>query len=527
MSLTAAGAGIASAAAVHAAAVRPAGSTTVCGGTAAAPDFLNDQTFDNVAIDGFCQVSAGPVLITGNLTLDATTYPSASPSVLQATYALTVDGNVSVQRGAVLLLGCEPTTSPCWDDPTLTMQPHVGGEITATDALGLSVNDATIAKSVVVSGGAGGAGCVPTGAFIALGSPDSVLIRDDTIGGSVTIAGVQTCRLSVIGNRVAGDAGYTANLAADAASGEVTQNVVLGDLACTGNRPAVQFGPSGTLPDVVGGNASGQCSFTSRSPDPALDGGGTEPVSIPSQLSLWLADLAGAVDAIGEAQGYGGVSTGSPVVAVVPTTDAGGYWLATADGAAQARGDASYRGSMAGRQLHAPIVGMAATAGGYWLAGADGGVFAFGGARYLGSLGATHLSAPIVGIAATPDGRGYWLVGADGGVFAFGDARYLGSLGRTHLDAPIVGIAATPGGRGYWLLGRDGGVFAFGDAGFAGSLAGRDTVASVSLLSGPGGLGYWLVDAHGDVSAFGVVRDVVSLPEAPPHLSVSAVALLP
>ena len=54
----------------------------------------------------------------------------------------------------------------------------------------------------------------------------------------------------------------------------------------------------------------------------------------------------------------------------------------------------------------------------------DGGVFSFGDAAFHGSMGGKHLDAPIVGMAATPDGGGYWLVGADGGIFSFGDAPF-------------------------------------------------------------------------------------------------------
>ena len=38
---------------------------------------------------------------------------------------------------------------------------------------------------------------------------------------------------------------------------------------------------------------------------------------------------------------------------------------------------------------------------GYWLQGADGGIFTFGNAEFYGSMGGRHLNAPMVGIAAT------------------------------------------------------------------------------------------------------------------------------
>ena len=58
---------------------------------------------------------------------------------------------------------------------------------------------------------------------------------------------------------------------------------------------------------------------------------------------------------------------------------------------------------MAGTALNAPVVGMAAnlSGNGYWLQGADGGIFTFGDAQFYGSMGGRHLNAPMVGIAST------------------------------------------------------------------------------------------------------------------------------
>jgi hypothetical protein len=80
--------------------------------------------------------------------------------------------------------------------------------------------------------------------------------------------------------------------------------------------------------------------------------------------------------------------------------------------------------------------------GSYWEVATDGGVFSFGDASYWGSMGGRALNKPVVGIASTPDGKGYWEVAADGGVFSFGDASYWGSMGGRALNKPVVGIAA-------------------------------------------------------------------------------------
>jgi hypothetical protein len=79
---------------------------------------------------------------------------------------------------------------------------------------------------------------------------------------------------------------------------------------------------------------------------------------------------------------------------------------------------------------------------GYWLVGSDDGIF-FGDASFFGSMGGRHLNDPVVGMAAAPDGNGYWLVASDGGIFSFGDASFMGSTGGMRLNAPIVGMAAS------------------------------------------------------------------------------------
>ncbi len=115
---------------------------------------------------------------------------------------------------------------------------------------------------------------------------------------------------------------------------------------------------------------------------------------------------------------------------------------------------------------------------GYRLAAADGGIFSFGGAAFYGSMGGKPLVAPVVGMASTPDGAGYWEVAADGGIFAFGDAAFYGSMGGTPLHAPIVGMAVTPGG-GYDEVAADGGLFSFGGAPFFGSTGGHPLDAPI------------------------------------------------
>ncbi len=203
------------------------------------------------------------------------------------------------------------------------------------------------------------------------------------------------------------------------------------------------------------------------------------------------------------ASGAVAIETQSGAVAIVAPGN-GGYWIGASDGGVFTYGNLQFYGSMGGRPLNQPVVGMAATPDGkgYWLVAADGGIFSFGDAHFYGSTGNLRLNQPVVGMASTADGKGYWLVAADGGIFSFGDAHFYGSMGNVRLNQPVVGMAATPDGGGYWMGAADGGIFSFGDAQFHGSMVGHTSapVASMAAARNPGGAqGYYLMGSDGAV----------------------------
>ena len=202
----------------------------------------------------------------------------------------------------------------------------------------------------------------------------------------------------------------------------------------------------------------------------------------------------------------GGRHINAPVVGMAETRGGGGYWEVGSDGGIFGYGDAAFHGSRGGQPLNRPIVGMAATpdGGGYWLVASDGGVFGYGDAAFYGSRGGQPLNRPIVGMATTPDGGGYWLVASDGGVFGYGDAAFYGARGGQPLNRPIVGMAATPDGGGYWLVASDGGIFGYGDAAFYGSRGGQPLNRPiVGMAATPDGGGYWLVASDGGIFDYG------------------------
>jgi hypothetical protein len=233
------------------------------------------------------------------------------------------------------------------------------------------------------------------------------------------------------------------------------------------------------------------------------------PPSPPSNSSYWLVASDGGIFSYGNAQFFGsmgGKPLNAPIVGMTPTATRSGYWLVASDGGIFGFGDAAFDGSMGGQPLNQPIVGMAATpdGGGYWEVASDGGIFSYGDAGFYGSMGGKPLNQPIVGMATTRDGLGYWLVASDGGIFSYGDAAFHGSMGGMPLNKPIVGMAGTPDALGYWLVASDGGIFTFGDASFFGSAGGTPlNRPAVGMAATPDGGGYWIAASDGGIFNYG------------------------
>jgi len=245
------------------------------------------------------------------------------------------------------------------------------------------------------------------------------------------------------------------------------------------------------------------------SPSPATTAEAVGIASTPDGGGYWIAYADGAVHAHGDAGSYGGVQglrLNAPITHIVSTPDGKGYWLVAGDGGTFTEGDAPFYGSTGGTRLNASIVDIAPTPDGqgYWLVAADGGIFSYGDAQFFGSAGGLHLNQPVVGMAATHDGGGYWLVARDGGIFAYGDATFLGSTGAIRLNKPVNGMAASVDGGGYWFVASDGGIFAYGDAPFMGSTGSLSLNAPiVGMAQDTTTGGYWLLGSDGGVFSEG------------------------
>jgi hypothetical protein len=247
-------------------------------------------SYDSMLISGVCYMPAGTIDISRDLTiapgalLDATAPgdPAGNP-LLPAT--VEVGGDVSVGTGAVLLLGCSPNIG-CH----AVTYDHIGGDLNANGALAVVVHSVAIDGNVSLLGGGGGVAGVPeSGACFLPSNPapapwseDAAVsqgpnaspvysdFEDTTIGGDLSVIGLQSCWLGSVRDQVGGNVTFANNTMSDPDAMEVNKNVIGGNMTCWNNLPAVQFGDGGT-PNVVGGYGAGECGFDVLALNPAAE----------------------------------------------------------------------------------------------------------------------------------------------------------------------------------------------------------------------------------------------------------------
>jgi hypothetical protein len=258
-----------------------------------------------MVITGVCYMPAGNITVRGDLRvapgalLDAATQgdPAGSP-VVPAT--VTVGGNVFVGQGAALIFGCSPNIF-CSSPPGITYD-RIGGNLTGIGALGVVVHSASIAGDVSLQGGGGGVNCnsTPVSPPSTVGAPapwseDASLdftpvysdVEDASIGGDLSITGLQSCWLGSLRDQVGGSATFVNDTLADPDAMEIGSNLISANLTCFGNSAGgtatVQFGDGGAAPNLVGGWAVGQCGFKVQVLNPAA---GAAPGGIPEHISV-------------------------------------------------------------------------------------------------------------------------------------------------------------------------------------------------------------------------------------------------
>jgi hypothetical protein len=220
-------------------------------------------SYTTLTIAGFCNVDAGTVNVSGNLSVTA-------GAALNAAFGgsdLHVGKNFIAGSGAIVVLGCEPEAFTCFNDPdqnggTLATHDTVGQNFAATDALMILAHNNQIGGNATQSGGGGGVTCdlFPLGPD---GPPAYSTWEDNTIGRNAAITGVHTCWMGFIRNTVGNNAIYSDNLTADPDGNEVVTDTVGHNLNCSGNNPSPQVGDSDGDANVVAGRTTGQCTMIS------------------------------------------------------------------------------------------------------------------------------------------------------------------------------------------------------------------------------------------------------------------------
>lgn len=203
-------------------------------------------THHNLTITGNAYVASGTTLtVHGSLTL-------APDACLDAFTmgTVTVTGNLLVNNGAILALGCTLTSAfpptPC----TGTTNDVVHGNILADHPWTMYLDGDTITGNVVSIGGGPGATYDPYVNFP---------IKDNVINGNLTLTGWQGAWFGFIRNTVHGNITITDNVAANSDGNEVATNTIWGNLICLDNTPGAQLGDSGGQPNTIHGHAIGEC----------------------------------------------------------------------------------------------------------------------------------------------------------------------------------------------------------------------------------------------------------------------------
>jgi hypothetical protein len=241
-----------------------------CSGSLNTPGVLSGTYETNVFVSGFC-VAGGPTTVTGNLML-------GSGSTLIAD-DFTVNGDVHVGSGATLVGGpTEEGNEEGGPPPTQTF--HIGGNLIATQPLGVVLHGSAIDGNVVEAGGGGGFTCDPSGIFTVFDSPVfSVIGEGSHVGGNVTFTGLTSCWLGITHSRIDGSVHILNNQLADPDAVEILDNDIGGNIVCQQNSMmwdsadiTESLYPRQWEPNRVAGIRVGQCVTA-----PPLTLGGTSP----------------------------------------------------------------------------------------------------------------------------------------------------------------------------------------------------------------------------------------------------------
>jgi hypothetical protein len=210
-------------------AVASSGPTTCSGGE------IKPGTYDGLLVTGTCSFVGDKVKINGDLVVAA---GAALNDRAASTTTVQVKGDVVVWDGGILGLGTY--------NPEVPHHSEVGGSIIATNPTSLYVSFVKVHGDFLSSGGSGPGRNFP--------------IKDNWIGGDLTLVGWTGFWSGLIRDTVGGSVLYSSNSGENPDSSEIMTNTIKGNLVCTGNTPAAFVNPAdGGQLNVVGGIATGEC----------------------------------------------------------------------------------------------------------------------------------------------------------------------------------------------------------------------------------------------------------------------------
>jgi hypothetical protein len=250
----------------------PPNAATCSGASLQSPGILPPGTYSSLTVQGVCLIPGGTVHVDGNVNVTPgsvflANFPPLGPGGPEGDATVTVGRNILVGTGATLVLGCTPSNG-CAN----TTHNTVGGNIVATQPLGMLVHGDAINGNVIHSGGGGGVNCNPVGFFAAIGSPAFSAYEDGSVGGNMVITGVQSCWLGIARQQVGGNVILQSNDLADPDAIEILSNTISHNLICNGNSMvwnSAEANPEGGLfprvpePNTVGHQRIGQCVLAS------------------------------------------------------------------------------------------------------------------------------------------------------------------------------------------------------------------------------------------------------------------------
>lgn len=219
--------------------------------------------YSNLTVGGACTIdtgSNGSVVVLRNLTVLTNASLQAITGSINGTGStaplapdLTVGGDLVVQPGGVLDIGCGGVPYPCANDPnpaapTYNTQITVAGSLIAIGALAVVVHHTGILGSLVISGGGGGVAC---NFNPLLGAPNYDDVEDVQVAGDLVVTGVNSCWTGMFRDTVGRNVVWRNNTNADPDGNEIAHNTVVGRLDCRGNSPANQTGDSLGGPNTV------------------------------------------------------------------------------------------------------------------------------------------------------------------------------------------------------------------------------------------------------------------------------------